>query len=231
MEMAVNKQFGEKRLTKKRSFISCMTAMILLAALCLTGCSGSFKTDPLVKAAQKNGMSSIPLEGIQSRLGDDNTFYGIEMPEGSELRPVYYVSKDSNEAINVHTKYLSINDRDVAGLESLFWCEDRRSDVYACLMTALTEDTATKLYDEWLTFFREDNSVITSGQKGSCVYTIGYLRKDAVDTSEETDYFGLYKKGKTFFLISASNKTEQGRKEVESFCKALGVVSPFTAKA
>jgi len=219
------------RSTKKRSFISCMTAMILLAALCLTGCSGSFKTDPLVKAAQKNGMSSIPLEGIQSRLGDDNTFYGIEMPEGSELRPVYYVSKDGTEAINVHTKYLSLNDRDVAGLESLFWCEDRKNKMGAELMTALTEDTATKLYDEWLAFFKEDDTVITSGKKGSCTYSIGYYRNDDPAGSNGIGYFGIYKKGKTFFLISASNKTEQGRKEVESFCKALGVVSPFTAKA
>ena len=198
---------------KKRVTI-CAVFFILLS---IAGCAKGFDRDSVVKVARKNNMKAVMLAGFERK------YNGGSSQEGEEA--YYYVAKDSEEANYVYKKYLGLEENDNVTLKGFVGCNDETFMDY-CLFTAADNESANKLYDEFVEYCKEDDPVISSGKKGGYIYTIGYI--SSKDAPGKMQYFGIYKKGKTVFVISANADTAEERERMESVFKGLGLISPLT---
>lgn len=198
----------------KKQVTICAVLFILLS---FAGCAKGFERNSVIAAAKKDGMRSITLAGYE-KLCQGGTFY-------EDVEKYYYVAKDSEEANYVYHKYVGLEENDNVTLNGFVECRDETFMDY-CLFTAADNESANKLYDEFVEYCKEDDPVISSGKKGGYIYTIGYI--SSKDAPGKMQCFGIYKKGKTVFVISANADTAEERERMESVFKGLGLISPLT---
>ena len=205
----------------KMKMLSMATAVIM-AVICLTGCSNAFKADSIVKAAEKYSMDKM--ENLRD-MDDELKMYS----KGRE-NSAYYVSKNDSEANLMYAAYINLvpgTFPDIS-VEEFVYCIDtkldknsgynRQTEIY--MVTAKDEKSASELYDVYVKSCSSYDC--SSGEKDGYTYTIAFIGNE-----DRSMTVGLYLKGKTLIKISGGGDVVKSDCS-EFFCKEIGLISPQT---
>ena len=205
---------------------------VVMAAVCLAGCSNNFKSKKVVELAKDYGMRELTREEFDWRW--QGGWYNPEMMEVFDKMlnaPAYYAAKDGAEADQIYDKYFKLDTNDVPGLEEFIECEDRNNGFDIFLMTCSTKESAERLYNEWAKYWGEDEDTTGyTGTKSGCTYTILHYEMVGDTGRYGTRYFGMYLKGNVFIYIDTVVTEKYNHDCLDHFCKKLGLVSPIEPK-
>ena len=197
----------------KRKILSVAMAVVM-AVVCLTGCSGNFAKSSFISAAKKNGMNELsePKDLTLRRAG------------AGESYAIFYDVKESHliESISPFSDYVSPNDvKDfVIAVESIGETDDHGSCItQAYFLTVKDSDTAEEIYESVIKPLVKPEE----DEKDGITYAISYQGGSTVELA-----YGVYLKGNQIVLIRSDYDPSLKNDCVEGFCKSLGLVSPYT---
>lgn len=197
----------------KRKILSVAMAVVM-AVVCLTGCSGNFAKSSFISAAKKNGMNELsePKDLTLRRAG------------AGESYAIYYDVKESHliESISPFSDYVSPNDvKDfVIAVESIGETDDHGSCItQAYFLTVKDSDTAEEIYESVIKPLVKPEE----DEKDGITYAISYQGGSTVELA-----YGVYLKDNQIVLIRSDYDPSLKNDCVEGFCKSLGLVSPYT---
>ena len=203
----------------KRRFLSVSMAVVM-AVVCLTGCSGNFAKNSFISAAKKNGMNELsePKDLTLRRAG------------AGESYSFFYDVKESHiiESISAFSDYVSPNDvKDfVIAVESMGETGDHGSCItQAYFLTVKDSDTAEEIYESLIKPLVKPEE----GEKDGVTYAVSYQGSRNDDSGVELAY-GVYLKDNQIVLIRSDYDSSLKNNCVEGFCKSLGLVSPYTLR-
>lgn len=205
----------------KRKLFSIAMAVVMTVA-CLTGCSGSgeFSKSSFIGAAKKSGMKEIEdtteLTHMFADPGEHIAFYyddkGIKVMEyvGSPLSD--HVSKNDAKEFAL-------------AVESIGATEDHgRCTTRIFYLTVKDDDMAEDIYNS----VKRGLVKPEEGKKNGVTYTISYQGPTSKDDSTVELAIGVYLIDNHVVWIRSDYDATLKNKTVETFCKSLGVVSPYT---
>ena len=197
----------------KRNILSVAMAVVM-AVVCLTGCSGNFAKSSFISAAKKNGMNELsePKDLTLRRAG------------AGESYAIFYDVKESHliESISPFSDYVSPNDvKDfVIAVESIGETDDHGSCItQAYFLTVKDSDTAEEIYESVIKPLVKPEE----DEKDGITYAISYQGGSTVELA-----YGVYLKDNQIVLIRSDYDPSLKNDCVEGFCKSLGLVSPYT---
>lgn len=197
----------------KRKILSVAMAVVM-AVVCLTGCSGNFAKSSFISAAKKNGMNELsePKDLTLRRAG------------AGESYAIFYDVKESHliESISPFSDYVSPNDvKDfVIAVESIGETDDHGSCItQAYFLTVKDSDTAEEIYESVIKPLVKPEE----DEKDGITYAISYQGGSTVELA-----YGVYLKDNQIVLIRSDYDPSLKNDCVEGFCKSLGLVSPYT---
>ena len=194
--------------------ISSVAMAVVMAVVCLTGCSGNFAKSSFISAAKKNGMNELsePKDLTLRRAG------------AGESYAIFYDVKESHliESISPFSDYVSPNDvKDfVIAVESIGETDDHGSCItQAYFLTVKDSDTAEEIYESVIKPLVKPEE----DEKDGITYAISYQGGSTVELA-----YGVYLKDNQIVLIRSDYDPSLKNDCVEGFCKSLGLVSPYT---
>lgn len=197
----------------KRKILSVAMAVVM-AVVCLTGCSGNFAKSSFISAAKKNGMNELsePKDLTLRRAG------------AGESYAIFYDVKESHliESISPFSDCVSPNDvKDfVIAVESIGETDDHGSCItQAYFLTVKDSDTAEEIYESVIKPLVKPEE----DEKDGITYAISYQGGSTVELA-----YGVYLKDNQIVLIRSDYDPSLKNDCVEGFCKSLGLVSPYT---
>ena len=197
----------------KRNILSVAMAVVM-AVVCLAGCSGNFAKSSFISAAKKNGMNELsePKDLTLRRAG------------AGESYAIFYDVKESHliESISPFSDYVSPNDvKDfVIAVESIGETDDHGSCItQAYFLTVKDSDTAEEIYESVIKPLVKPEE----DEKDGITYAISYQGGSTVELA-----YGVYLKDNQIVLIRSDYDPSLKNDCVEGFCKSLGLVSPYT---
>ena len=205
----------------KKKMLS-MAAAITMAVVVLTGCSVAFSSASIALTAHKYGMDEADnFEEYMEKF--------LSYDEGLDSA-VYYVAKDSKEALHMYDTIYAIPLGYYPAMEikEFAACYENRfennsgnnvqTEIY--MITANDKDSASDLYDslvEKCASYKTD-----SGTKNGYTYTIAFY-----GNKDRSLAYGIYMKGNT--VISISQRGDTLTDDCAAFfCKELELESPYT---
>ena len=213
----------------KRKFLSVVMAVVV-AVVCLTGCSGNLNKASFINAAKKYGMKEI----------EENLKLGEIMRDQNESNSVYYVEKDHDR--------MQLFFRDFAPDAEVKECvkaveiigkNDNKlpCSTYVYYLTAEDSKNAKETY-KGLTKGISDpgngRSDREEGEKDGVTYTIVYMGSDNFEDTDEQFtgeiVYGIYLKDDKIIWIYSFFDSTLDNNCVEGFCKSFGLVSPYTLR-
>lgn len=203
----------------KRKFFK-VAAAAVMALVCLSGCSAGFSSKSLLSAVEKCGMKECP---------DQNKFGILLGGTGDDAS--YYAVFNDKERINVVCTTLLGVDTESGAKECIACIEWKMDeDDYLCnntiyCVTAKNNAAAQVIYEK-LTAYGLHGQV--PGEDNGVTYTIGYIGAGSAPVHDS--FSGVYLKGNTLIYIRGNCYSDYDNDLVESVCKDLGLVSPYTLK-
>lgn len=211
-----------KTRTKTRSIA--LLLAVVMAAVCLAGCSNNFNSKKVIEVAKDYGMRELTKEEFEVRMEGYNLTPEVAEVLGNIINaPVYYVAKDSVEADQIYDRFFHLYTNDIADLEEYLQFQDPKSSLTMHLLMCRTKESAKRHYDDWVKYWMEDEDTTGySGKKSGCEYSIIHY-----ETSWGTRYIGMYLKGNAFIYLDIILAPEDEHACLDHFCKKLGLVSPL----
>ena len=213
----------------KRKLLSFAMAVVM-SAVCLAGCSGGWSRSAFISAAKKYGLKE---------LDGDKTLREVLLDE-EESASVYYVEKDN--------KLMQLEIRDYApdaevkefvrAIETIGKNDNKfHCSTYVYYLTLEDSKNAKKTYKQLTKNFAnpgDKEAEPEKGEKNGVTYTICYIGSEDLQNVKE-DYtgelaYGVYLKDNKIVWIRSYFDSELDNDYVESICKSLGLVSPYTLK-
>ena len=211
----------------KRKFLS-VAMTVVMAVVCLTGCSGNFSKNSFISAARKYGMKEIE---------DDMELRDIDI-DRENSNSAYYVEKDYERMQFLFSGLEPDAEvKELVKAVEIIGCNDNQvsCSTNAYYLTAKDSKNAKKIYKALATQFvnpGESETYLDEGEKDGITYTIGYfIFDDITDANDRIEaVYGVYlKDDKVIWIYSVYDSTLENSC-FESFCKSLGLVSPYTLK-
>jgi len=214
---------------KKKMLAAVMT--VVMAVVCMTGCSNSAKRDTAVKTAEDYGM--LKAESFDQAIY--NNYLG---------NLVFYISKDSEEADRIRDSYLKIERGVDYGIKETIWCAENiggtpnepvsdaktvpQMRTSILVMTAKDAKSAKELYEanaEWI--LKHEGVTRTTNNVD---YAIEYCAFDLGGDRDAESFYGAYLKGNTVIWIDGFTNADSIDDCTEHFCKNLELISPLTLR-
>ena len=207
-----------------------VAAAAVMALVCLTGCSAGFSSRSAIQAAKKCKMFELP----------DLDRYYIGDRGRSDNERFYYISKDKDEAAYMFGSVLpsftnggGVNEVAIFEEYKQETEEHRMLQTHIDFLTFEDEEKAQKEYDRVSQGINSYSSM-TADEKSGVTYKIGYEgfeNRGYEETGSVPEmFFGIYINGNKLVFIHGNYDKACKNDVVETFCKNLGIVSPYTLK-
>ena len=203
----------------KRKCLSVAMAVVM-TVVCLTGCSGNFSKSSFISAAKSSGMKEITetteLGNILADPGEHIAYYydmDVRLFEslGGQLRD--YVSVKDVKECTMAIESIGKTDNHGRCLTQVYF------------LTVKDSETAEEIYESAIKPLRFG---VEEGKKNGVTYKISYQGpKDSQDSTVELAC-GVYLKDNHIIWIRSDYDATLKNQTVETFCKSLGLVSPYT---
>ena len=204
----------------RRKILSFAMAVVM-AVVCLTGCSGNFSKSSFISAAKKNGMEEIK----------ETTKLSHILADDGEHIAYYYDDKDikvfdfAGSPFSDHISASYVNEF-VMAVEGIGKTDDHgRCTTRVYYVTVKDSKTAEDIYNS----AKRGLVKPEEGKKNGVTYTISYQGSKKEGSTVELA-IGIYLKDNHLVWIRSDYDSSLKNKSVEGFCKSLGLVSPYTLK-
>ena len=204
----------------KRKILSSAMAVVL-AVVCLTGCSGDFSKNSFISAAKKNGMKetkeTTELNHIMADPGEHIAF----CYDDKDIKVFEFIGSpltDYVSAKNVKEFVMAVESEGKTDAHG-------RCITRVFFLTVKDSDTAEEIYESAIKPLVKPEK----GEKNGVTYTISYQGSRNEGSTVELAC-GVYLMDNQIVWIRSDYDSSMKNNCVEGFCKSLGLVSPYTLR-